>query len=378
MRIGLFTDMYLPHVSGVTNHARLYKRHYEDLGHEVFLFTFGDLDYPDLEPNVIRTPGLPWGRTGWRFAPTFCPEARRLIPTLDIAHVHHPFLSGVLALRECRRHRVPVVLTNHTRYDLYSDAYARFVPRALRHAFLRISLKRITAACDLVVAPAPSIRDWLAEYCGFEDAVVVPNGIDVERFANPEHPVSRRELGFSSTDVVFCYAGRLGPEKNTEWLAEEFARAAERTSNAHLLVIGDGPSRPAAEAALAAHGFSDRATFLGMRPYEDLPALEAAADAFVTGSISEVHPLVVLEALAAGLPVIAVRSPGISDTVTDDESGLLAPAVAQGALADRIVAFTADPELRARLSSGSRRAARGYSFEQTADVLLGHYERLAG
>ncbi len=376
MRIGLFMDMYLPHVSGVTNHVRLYKRRYEELGHEVFLFTFGDLDYEDDEPNIIRTRGIPWGDTGWRFARWLSPEARRIIPTLDVAHTHHPFQSGVLALKECRQLGIPLVMTNHTRYDLYSDAYAGFVPRGVRHRFLRHSLARFASACDLVIAPAPSIADWLAEYCGFTGAVVVPNGIDVERFAHPAQRVERASLGFSVDDVVFCYVGRLGPEKNTEWLATEFARTARTSPRARLLVVGGGPSRGSAQSALAAAGVADRARFVGMQPYEQVPGFEATADAFVTGSVSEVHPLVVLEAMAAGLPVIGVHSPGISDTVTDGESGLLAPAVASGALAERMEAFAADTALRARLSAGARRAAEAYSLEKTADVVLAHYERL--
>lgn len=377
MRIGLFCDMYLPHVSGVTNHIGLYKRRFEDLGHEVFVFTFGDTDYPDTEAGVVRTAGIPWGRTGWRFSLAYSAEARRLIRTLDVAHVHHPFQSGRLALPLCHRHGIPVVFTNHTRYDLYSDSYARFVPPWVRHGFLRNSLQRFTRECDLVIAPAPSIAEWLHEFCGFDDAVVVPNGIDIARFASPESPVERAELGFAQDDFVFCYAGRLGPEKNTKWLATEFALAAERTPVARLLVIGDGPSREDAEAELVAHGVRDRAVFVGMTPYDHVAAYEAAADAFVTGSVSEVHPLVVLEAMAAGLPVVAVHSPGISDTIEDGVSGLLAPAVEPGALADRMVAVATDPRLRSRLRDGARDAARAYALEDTADVVLSHYERLA-
>ena len=377
MRIGIFVDMYLPHVSGVTNHISLYKRRWESLGHEVFVFTFGDAGYEDLEPNVVRTGGLPWGGTGWRFSPVFSARTRELIPTLDVMHAHHPFLSGRLLVPYRRRLGTPLVFTNHTRYDLYSDEYARFVPKALRYWFMRWQLGSFARACDLVIAPAASIAEWLAGFCDFPGATVIPNGIDVARFSDPGSKASRSELGFGEDDVVFCYAGRLGPEKNTEWLAREFARAAASSPRVRLLVIGDGPSRRAAESALADAGVADKARFLGMQPYDLVPGLEAAADAFVTGSVSEVHPLVVLEAMAAGLPVIGVHSPGISDTVTDEESGLLAPAVEPGALADRMQRLAGDDELRARLSAQARETAKRYSFEHTADVVLEHCEQLA-
>lgn len=376
LRIGMFVDMYLPHISGVTNHISLYKRHFEDLGHRVFVFTFGNNGHADAEPDVVRSPGIPWGDTGWQFSPAFSPRARQLIATLDVAHAHHPFQSGRLVAPLCERHGIPLVSTNHTRYDLYSDAYASFVPRSVRYGFMRWQLARFDRSCDLVIAPAQSIATWLDEFCGFADAVTIPNGIDVARFAHPTHPLSREELGFSADDVVFCYAGRLGPEKNTEWLAREFVLAARESPRARLLVVGDGPAREAASAVLEAAGLSDRARFSGMQPYDRVPGFEAAADVFVTGSVSEVHPLVVLEAMAAGLPVVAVSSPGIAETVADGATGLLAPSVSEGALARRMVSLAQDDALRATLTRGASTAAAAFGFENTADVVLGHYQRL--
>jgi len=376
LRIGMFVDMYLPHVSGVTNHISLYKRHYEEQGHEVYVFTFGDLDYADVEPNVIRTLGVPWGQTGWRFATGFGTRAQKLIPTLDVAHTHHPFQSGRLLAPLCKRHGIPLVSTNHTRYDLYSDAYAAYVPAPVRYAFLRWQLSRFDRACDLVITPAESIATWLSEFCGFPDAVTIPNGINVERFSNPRHLTSREDLGFADDDVVFCYAGRLGPEKNTEWLAREFALIAPVCPRARLLVVGDGPSRVAASAIIDEAGVSDRVRFTGMQPYDRVPGIEAAADVFITGSVSEVHPLVVLEAMAAGLPVIAVSSPGIAETVTDGVTGLLAPSPQEGALAERMLLLAENADLRARLAEAARIQGLSFGFDHTADVVLAHYHRL--
>jgi 1,2-diacylglycerol 3-alpha-glucosyltransferase len=375
MRIGLFADMYLPHISGVTNHISLYKRYFEARGHEVFVFTFGNLDYQDAEPGVVRSPGLPWGRTEWRLAAGFSGEARRLAQTLDIAHVHHPFESGRLVAPIARRCNIPLVFTNHTRYDLYSDTYARFFPRAARYGYIRRSLHDFAERCQLVVAPSPSIAEWLADFAGVTRTEVIPNGIDTRAFEAPRHPVAREELGFSADDVVFCYTGRLGPEKSTVRLAREFAQACAAAPQARLLVIGDGPARAAAQAALGDAGVAERARFLGMVPYVRVPDFEAAADAFVTASLSEVHPLVVLEAMAAGLPVAAIASPGISETVTDGESGLLASS-AEGELAERIARLASDVGLRERLSAGAQRASWAFSLENTAEKLLRRYEEL--
>ena len=109
---------------------------------------------------------------------------------------------------------------------------------------------------------------------------------DVERFAHPASPVTRAELGFSESDIVFCYAGRLGPEKNTPLLVREFARVCSEQPHARLLVIGDGPARGDAERALADLGCGERARFLGMQPYDRLPDLEAAAEVIKVNSLN--------------------------------------------------------------------------------------------
>lgn len=377
MRIGMFCDMYKPHTSGITNHIALYKRRFEDLGYEVFVFTFGDLVFDDGERNVIRSPGVPWGDTGWRFAPDHSAEAKRVAETLDVAHVHHPFQSGRIARRVCGRLGIPLVYTNHTRYDLYADVYARFVPRSARLSYLRGALRAAYSGASLVVAPSAGIVQWLRDFDVTDEAKLFPNGIDVGPFAHPGSPVPRAELGFTSDDVVFCYVGRLGEEKNTPLLAEAFARAAAGASEARLLVVGDGPARPDAESVLAGHGLADRAVFTGLVPYERIPDYEAAADVFVTASVSEVHPLVVLEAMAAGLPTVAIESPGITDTVEDGRTGLLAPQADADALAERIGRLARDSALRERMSGDARRAAEDYDLPRTADRLLGEYERLA-
>lgn len=376
MRIGMFTDMYMPHVSGVTNHVKLYKKRYEELGHEVFLFTFGNRDYVDNEPNVIRSTGIPWGDTGWSFSVAFGSKARKLIPTLDIIHVHHPFQSGRMALPFCEQYNIPLVFTNHTRYDLYSDSYASFVPQGARYGALKMQLKRFTHSCSLVITPSESIAQWLKEFVEYSDACTIPNGIDIGAFRNPSRTVSRADLGIADDAIVFCYAGRVAPEKNTDYLISEFLEVAKADPRAVLLVVGGGTDFEAAQAKALESGYSDRFIFTGMKPYENLPGFEALGDVFVTSSVSEVHPLVVLEAMAAGLPIVAVHSPGISDTVEHDISGLLADQCAPGALAKLMLELAQNNDLRRRLSEGASQRANEYSFEKTADIVLEHYAAL--
>jgi len=372
MRIGMFADMYKPHLSGVTNYISLYKQRFEALGHEVFVFTYGNTDHIDDEPNIVRSPAFAWGKTGWQVGLALSREARELIPTLDVAHVHHPFVSGRIALRYAKPAGIPVVFTNHTRYDIYSDAYARFFPRGFRMSFLRANLHSFAEKIDLVISPSPGIKQWLSDFGITDDAVLLSNCVDTEPFLHPAHVRNRTEFGFAEDSVVFCYLGRIGPEKNLDLLVDAFIRAAAADSRVSLLLLGDGPTRGAAQERLWAHGLMDRVHFAGLTPYSMVPAMIAAADVFVTASVSEVHPLVVMEAMAAGLPAIGVRSPGVGDIIVDGETGFLTAEDADEFSA-RMIELAGDDGLRSRMGHASQEAAAGYDVRIMADRMLDLY-----
>jgi 1,2-diacylglycerol 3-alpha-glucosyltransferase len=374
VRIGMFLDMYKPHTSGVTNYAAINKRYFESLGHTVYVFTFGNRDFEDDEPNVVRSLAIPWGDTGWQLGLRPSAEARILMATIDVAHVQHPFISGRVALAHCRPHRIPIVFTNHTRYDLYSDTYAWYVPREVRMAWLSANLRHFASRIDLTIAPSASIAEWLCDFEVTDHAVVLPNGVDTAPFAKPAHPRSKASLGFADDAVVFCYLGRVAEEKNVPLLVDAFIAAAA-DSPAALLVIGDGLAREEAEERLRDAGLADRVHFAGLTPYEQVPDLLAACDAFATASVTEVHPLVVIEAMAAGLPTVGVHSPGISDTVERGVSGLLS-GESVGEVAANLRAIASDQALRTRLAAGARETAARYDISVTGGALLAQYERV--
>lgn len=375
MRIGMFADMYKPHLSGVTNYIALYKERFEELGHEVFVLTFGETDYEDDEPNVVRSPAVAWGDTGWQAGIGFSEEARRLIPTLDIAHAHHPFLAGRLAVRHCRPLGIPVVFTNHTRYDIYSDAYASFVPQKLRMWGLRRYLRGFMRDVDLVIAPSAGIKQWLADFGLTRDATLLSNTIDTHPFMHPLEPLAREEFGFEPDSVVFCYLGRVGPEKNMDVLLDAFFRVADAESRACLLVLGDGPGRHEAQQRVSDRDLCDRAHFSGRTPYAIVPDYLAAADIFVTASVSEVHPLVIMEGMAAGLPTIGIRSPGVSDIIRDGTTGILTGGSAEE-FAAAMLRLATDSQERELMAAAAVEEAAHYDIRIMADEMLELYRGL--
>lgn len=377
MRIGMMADVYKPHVSGVTGHISLTKRALELAGHKVFVFTFGDLEYEDDELNIVRSPGLPLSDTGYYFGFRYPRHARRELQTMDVVHVHHPFLSGRLALRYCRPYGIPVVFTNHTRYDLYAQAYFPVLPDELGNAFLQAYLVSFCREVDLVIAPSAGLRDVLLGFGVDVPVEIIPNGIELSPFQHPAGRVPREQLGFSDEHVVLVYVGRLGPEKNLAFLIRAFARLVAAFRHARLLLVGDGPERENLEDRVVRSGIEGKVAFAGMVDYEALPRYLAACDAFVTASVTEVHPLSLIEALASGLPAVGVESPGVADTIVDGVNGYLAPHDL-AAYTAKLARIVGEPETRRRMAEEARRCSEQYSSKRTSRLLEERYQQLLG
>lgn len=369
------TNAYKPYVSGVTNYIALHKKYLEKAGHEVYVFTFGDEEIQEDEKNIIRSPGIPLIATGFYISLRFTREARHLLYSMDVVHLHHPILVGPMALSYCKPRNIPILYTNHTRYDLHAQAYLPILPEGTGEAAMRAYLPLFCRSCDLVVTPTESIRQILVRIGVTQHIEVIPNGVDLESFRNPSLPVDRESLGISPQDIVLTYVGRLGPEKNLTFLIRAFGGVASVIEDVKLLIIGDGPERENLEDLVKHMGIQNRVLFTGMVPYAHVPDYLAISDAAVTASVTETFGLSVVEAMAAGLPVLGVDSPGISDIITDQETGLLA--------ANDIASFTAkmmcmvqDQDLRERMGKMANEAADQYEIQRITRILIQHYQDL--
>ena len=212
MRIGMMTDAYKPYVSGITNYIDLNKRYLEQAGHEVYVFTFSEPDHVNGEPRVIRSPGLPLADTGFYLSLRYSREAKQLLHEMDVVHVHHPFLSGRLALHYCHQKGIPVIFTNHTRYDLYAHAYLPLLPEQVSEGLLRAYMPSFCEAVNLVISPSPGMEKILRQLDVDSHIEVVPNGVELARFIEAQ-PLSREQYGFSEDDILLIYTGRLGPKR---------------------------------------------------------------------------------------------------------------------------------------------------------------------
>ncbi len=371
MRIGMVTACYKPVINGVTRMIVLYKQHLEALGHEVTVFTLGDPDPAGEEEGVIRSPAIPVA-DGYYVSMRYSRRAQALLGEMDIIHCHHLFMSVEMAHRYGR---CPIVYTNHTRYDLYTGSYTP-LPQPAADAVMRQVWPEFTDFADVIITPSASVRRVMLDFGVRRPIEVIENGVDLRPFNQPAQPKSKKDLGIPESAILVAYAGRLSPEKNLDILLQQFSIARDIVPNLHLMLLGKGALADELGIQARQLGIESAVHFMGAVTYEGVSDYLAAADFFATASVSEVHPLTVIEAMAAGLPVVAVASPGIAGTVESGRAGYLINQPEGGGLAAAMVGLAVDENQRWKMGLAARQASERFDINHTVSKTLELYERM--
>ena len=378
MKICMMTNTYLPHVGGVARSVSTFAETYRQLGHRVLVIApefKGRPPAPRHEEIVQRVPAIQ-NFNGSDFAVRL-PLATGLSARVtafhaDLIHAHHPFLLGDTALRVATRQDVPLVFTHHTRYEDYTH-YVPFDSPAMKE--IAIGMKTQYAnLCDGVIAPSESIAQLIRTRGVKTPVAVVPTGVDLGAFAAGGRGAGRRRHGVPARAFVVGWVGRLAPEKNLPYLAEAVARFLQPAPDARFLVVGSGPAEATLRQVAAAHGVAAQVIFTGNRTGRALQDAYRAMDVFAFASFSETQGLVLAEAMAAGLPAVALQAPGVREVVRNGRNGFLLPARTPPVrFAAALSRLHRDRELRRTLAAGARATAREFSREACAARALAFY-----
>ncbi|MBE3555774.1 MAG: glycosyltransferase [Firmicutes bacterium] len=374
MNILLFSDSYLPYVSGV---VRSIEMMVETLSEKEVRFFLVVPAYPgtyDVERTHYRVASFAAPTAPAFRIPFFdTPGLRRWLRQIpaDVVHVHSPFVTGLRGLREARRRSIPCLFTYHTRYG----AYAHYVPMLGRSLSKPIDdyARAFARRVDAVVAPSRELADQLAE-AGVA-AVVIPTGVRAEHLQGGAGELFRRKFHLSANQAVAISVGRLAKEKHLDFVLRALAHLGPEQRPV-LLLAGEGPARGPLQQLALRLGIEASVHFVGTLQGEALRDLYAAADFFVTASLTETQGLSAAEALTCGLPVVAVDAPGLRETVENGVNGLLV-SNDENHFATAIATMTKDRTLRQRLADGARTSAVRWSAERSASLLLELYEQLA-
>jgi 1,2-diacylglycerol 3-alpha-glucosyltransferase len=293
----------------------------------------------------------------------------------DIMHAHHPFLLGDTALRVSANKNIPIIFTHHTRYEDYTH-YMPLASEALTKVAKELPT-HFANMCDGVIAPSESIARLLKRRGVTAPMAVVPTGIDVKAFAAAEGAAFRKRFKIPAEAFVVGHIGRLAQEKNLGYLGEGVVRFIKRTKGARFLVVGDGPAKDELKALFDRQGVGDRLILAGKHTGKVLREAYRAMDVFAFSSMSETQGMVVAEAMAAGLPVVALNAPGVREVVVDGKNGFLLPAKATAdEFAKAIAQIAKSDAAQRKLSKAAQTTAAGFSREQSAARALAFYEEI--
>jgi 1,2-diacylglycerol 3-alpha-glucosyltransferase len=337
------------------------------LGHHVRVFAPA---HPGArpEPEVVRLPSWRWGAPpDYPLLLPVGPLARRRLPLddLDVLHTMHPFVAGRLAKAWARRAGIPLLFTAHTQYHAYVH-YAP-TPPAFTTWAVRRHVRAFAGEVDQVLAPGAAIVETLRDY-GFAGPIdLMPNPVDLARYDGASESGLRARHDVPEGAPLLVYVGRMGQEKGLPLLLDAFDLARRTEPSLHLLMVGDGPLRTSLSARA-----TPQVRWVGPVEHARVAAYLLAADLFVSASRSEVQPMTFLESLAAGTPVVAVRSAAATDL---RRSGGLEMSEATAEDLARTLVETlrgADPAARRRTA---RAAVAEFDVAHRAAALVDAYRR---
>lgn len=378
MRVFIFSESYEPLLNGVAVSVGTLAKELRARGHEIYIVTSSYRGYKDSDPHVFRVPAI---RT-W-IDPTYpvpipwfnrIPEKiRELRP--DIIHTHTPWMLGQVGLKLAKQMGIPCVSTCHTQYTEYVH-YFPLAPQKAKRLFIINLMRRYYNQCNVVIVPSKQMMEMLRGFGVQAPIYIIPTGNALDTTMDSKVRVQiRQKLGIPEDARVLIYVGRLAKEKNLQLIFESFDKLAQRYSNLYLLIVGGGPYESQAKQIAASLKSSDRVVFAGAMPRCEVAKYYSAGDIFVFPSTTETQGLVLCEALAAGLPCVAVRAGGIPEMINDGEEGLLTENDVED-FAEKIELLLIDEELYKRFSASAVRNSARFTPAEMATKVLAVYESL--
>ena len=334
MRIGIFTDTYLPYVSGLVTSELMLKESLEKMGHEVYVVTMNleNLKYKyDKENKVIYIPGVPTKIYETRLTTFYSPRAFNQIRKwkLDIIHTQTEFSVGTFGRIVSKQLDIPLVHTYHTMYEDYiyylTKGYFDKPSKKLIEYLTRFYCD--TTVSELIVPTKKIYNVFKEKYNPDKKINIIPTGIGVDKFIIDDHEkkeIARLTKEYNLKDsFVVGTVSRLGKEKSIDKLIIGFSKLIDKIPNSKLLLVGDGPDKDELLELVKELNIEDKVIFTGKVPNSEIQVYYSLMDVFSTFSTTETQGLTVLEALATRKPVVAIKDDSFDGVVKNDKNGYL-------------------------------------------------------
>ena len=372
MKIAMMTNSFKPYIGGVPISIERLSEGLRANGHEVVVFA-PNYKGQEADENVVRYHSLIKGIiNGFSIPNSFdpCIEKQFRTGNFDVIHVHHPMLIGRTAKYLSKKYDVPLCYTYHTQYE----QYLHYIMAPFLEGVIPNYVNRYINGCDLVFAPTYSAQAYLNEIGSEVKIAVLPTGIDAQSFeTNTEEVTKLRKTLLGEKQHLFCTVARLAKEKNLDFLFRALAkRKQNHGSDFRFVIVGEGPYQKQLHKLAEELQLREEIIFVGKVPNRQIKNYCKAADLFLFSSLSETQGIVLLEAMAASTPVLAVKASGVRDIVVNGRNGYmtyLSETEYESRLDDLL------RQDRTYLEKGALETAKKYEMREIARWAAIHYNR---
>ena len=380
MNILFLSDVYFPRINGVSTSIHTLRQQLAAQGHRVHLLAPDYYSPSEDESWITRVPSHylmfdPEDRL-MRYGKALAMSADLRHEDYDILHVHTPFAAHYLGLRLSRRLGIPCVETYHTFFEDYMHHYLPILPKPLLRMLARRLSRSQCNAMDAVVAPSQPMLDALRSYGVKSHAEVIPTGLQEHSFVPGDGSGFRRRYGIAPERPVMLFVGRVAHEKNIGFLLRMALQVKHSRPDILLVLAGEGPALEQLRKEARALGLQDNTLYLGYLDRNmELNDCYRMADVFVFSSLTETQGLVLLEAMAQGVPVVAIAEMGTKSILVEGKGALIAPQDEKG-FAERVLGLLANPEHGRALGEKAHGYALHWSASYMAERMMKFYRQV--
>lgn len=383
MRIGLFTDTYPPFINGVSTSVLMLQKSLEQQGHQVYVVAVNpdNLSYQyENDDKIIRLPGIPIGIYNYRLTGIYPFRAIKKIRKwhLDVIHSHTEFGVGTFARIIANQFDIPLVHTYHTMYE----DYVHYITKGYFDGPSKKIVEYLTkfycdkTASELIVPTKKTYDLFVKKYKFHKNIHIIPTGIETDRFHKENIKKTdinklKSKYNITNKDFVILYIGRLGKEKNIDFMLDAFRKLIKKNKHIKLLLVGSGPDEQYFQSLTAKYKIKDNVIFTGAVPYDEVPIYCQLSDVFFTASKTETQGLTVLEAMAASLPVVCIKDESF-ECVIDNLNGKVFKTKKE--CQQKMETLISDKSLISKLGDQARINAEMHSSKYFADKVLTVYQ----
>ena len=379
MRILMVSDVYFPRINGVSTSIQTFRETLTQQGHEVVLIAPDYTETTIDEGNIhrISSRSIPFDREdrlmNKRRVEEKIVELHRE-HDFDLIHIQTPFVAHYAANKMSKQLGVPCVETYHTYFEEYMHNYIPMLPKGILKAIVRMFTRRQCDSVNALVVPSCAMKDVLNDYNISTPAQIIPTGINLQLFDNGNGEQFRKKHNISEDQPVSVHIGRIGFEKNIDFLFHVHKTVVEACPDAIFIVAGEGPALKHLQHLAERLHLQDNVRFVGYLDRKtELLDCYRAGNVFVFSSRTETQGLVLLEALALGVPVVSTAVLGTRDILLAEKGALIASENVD-VFASKVIQVIQDRQLQAYLAEEGKAYAREWSHEKVTERMVDFYQ----